>query len=155
MDVTLPDGTPIRASSIFDGVEDDPTRDFGLYMDARWKPTWSSDTIDWRDFGLPSDGARAATQIRDAFLRAKTGQSVEIGCLGGLGRTGTALACMAVLTGLDAQSAIVWVRKNYRPEAVETADQEEWVAWFAGWATGPTAQRPAQVSQRHAGAGCR
>jgi hypothetical protein len=102
VEVTLPDGTRIRASSIVDRVEDDPARDFGLYLDARWEPTWPSDTIDWQDFGLPADGTRAATQIRDAFLRARRGQTVEVGCLGGLGRTGTVLACMAVLAGLEA-----------------------------------------------------
>ena len=139
----LPDGTPIRASSIFDRSEDDPSRDFGLYMDVRWEPSWPSDIIDWHDFGLPSDGRRAAAQIRDAFLRARSGETVEVGCLGGLGRTGTVLACMTVPTGLDAPSAVAWVRKNYRPEAVETADQEQWVAWFsqsnqsAEAATGP------------------
>lgn len=131
--MTLPDGTRVRASSIFDRVEHDPTRDFGLYMDGRWEPTWPSDVIDWRDFGLPSDETRAATQIRDAFLRAQGGATVEVGCLGGLGRTGTVLACMTVLAGLDAPSAIAWVRQNYRPEAVETADQEQWVGWFSRW----------------------
>ncbi len=138
MDVILPDGTRIRASSIFDRIEDDPARDFGLYLDARWDPTWPSDTIDWRDFGLPSDGKRAAAQIREAFVRARTGEAVEVGCLGGLGRTGTVLACMAALTGLDAPSSITWVRRNYRPEAVETAEQEEWVTWFARWASEST-----------------
>ena len=131
MEVTFPDGTRIRASSIFERVEDDPERDFGLYMDAHWEPTWPSDTIDWPDFGLPSNAERAAAQIRGAFLRAKNGEAVEVGCLGGLGRTGTVLACMAVLVGLDAPSSIAWVRANYRAEAVETAEQEEWVAWFA------------------------
>jgi hypothetical protein len=119
VDLTLPDGTRIRASSIFDRVDDDATRDFGLYLDARWEPSWPSDTIDWRDFRLPSDGERAASQIRDAFVRAKNGEAVEVGCLGGLGRTGTVLACMAALTGLDAPSSIAWIRKHYRPEAVE------------------------------------
>jgi hypothetical protein len=133
VDVTLPDGTHLRASSIFDRVVDDPSRDFGLYMDARWDPTWPSDVIDWADFGLPSDYARAAAQIRNAFLLARSGETVEVGCLGGLGRTGTVLACMTVLAGLDAPSAIAWVRRNYRPNAVETADQEGWVGWFSEW----------------------
>lgn len=133
MEVTLPDGTQIRASAIFDRIEDDPSRNFGLYMDARWKPSWPADVIDWPDFALPSDGTRAAAQIRDAFLRAQRGENVEIGCLGGLGRTGTVLACMAVLAGLDATAAVPWVRRNYRPKAVETAEQEKWVAWFAAW----------------------
>ena len=142
----LPDGTRIQASSIFDRAEDDPSRDFGLYMDARWEPSWPSDMIDWPDFGLPSDGRRAATQIRDAFLRARGGETVEVGCLGGLGRTGAVLACMTVLTGLDPPSAVAWVKQHYRPEALETADQEQWVAWFSQWnqgsdaATGPSSR---------------
>jgi hypothetical protein len=139
VDVTLPDGTRIRASSIFERVEDDPTRDFGLYLDAHWEPTWSSETIDWQDLGLPSDSEWAASRIHEAFVRAKNGEAVEVGCLGGLGRTGTVLACMSSLTGLDASSSIAWVRANYRPDAVETTDQEEWVAWFARWATETTA----------------
>ena len=61
---------------------------------------------------------------------------MEVGCLGGSGRTGTALACMAVLAGVPAAEAVPWVRAAYRPEAVETAEQEAWVQWFADRATG-------------------
>ena len=59
---------------------------------------------------------------------------MEVGCLGGSGRTGTVLACMAVLAGVPPPEAVPWVRETYRREAVETADQEAWVQWFAGWA---------------------
>ncbi len=59
---------------------------------------------------------------------------MEVGCLGGSGRTGTVLACMAVLAGVPPAQAVPWVRSAYRPEAVETAEQEAWVQWFAGWA---------------------
>jgi hypothetical protein len=34
MDVVFRDGTVVRASSISDRVEHDPTRSFGLYLDA-------------------------------------------------------------------------------------------------------------------------
>ena len=71
-----------------------------------------------------------------AFARARAGQTVEIGCVGGLGRTGTVLACMAVLAGVEPSKAVTWVRRNYRPEAVETSSQERWVAWFASAHTG-------------------
>jgi hypothetical protein len=134
VEVTLPDGTRLRASSIFERVEDDRGRDFGLYMDERWDPSWPAEMIDWADFGLPTDSARAAAQIQAAFLRARHGEAVEVGCLGGLGRTGTVLACMAALAGLDPSEAVAWVRQNYRPGAVETTDQESWVAWFSDWA---------------------
>jgi hypothetical protein len=40
---------------------------------------------------------------------------------------------MTVLAGLDAPGAVAWVRRSYRAEAIETADQEQWVAWFGEW----------------------
>ena len=129
--MTLPDGTPIRAASLADRCETDAGRDFGLYMDARWQPTWPADTIDWPDFGLPAAPDEAAAQIRAAFERAQAGQRVEIGCLGGLGRTGTVLACIVVSAGVPAAHAVAWVRANYNPAAVETQEQAEWVAWIA------------------------
>jgi hypothetical protein len=131
VEVTFPDGTRVRALSIEDRDEHSSDRDFGLYMDPLWNPTWPAEIIDWPDFGLPPDSAHAATQIRAAFARAESEQIVEIGCVGGLGRTGTVLACMAVLAGVDARDAVAWVRQNYRAAAVETLDQERWVALFA------------------------
>ena len=130
MEVTFPDGTRVRASSILERDEHASGRDFGLYMDPRWNPTWPAEIIDWPDFGLPPDRERAAAQIRSAFSRAKSGQVVEIGCLGGVGRTGTVLACMAVLAGVRPVDAVAWVRQNYRPGAIETTDQERWVERF-------------------------
>ena len=134
MDVTLPDGTVVRASSIAERLDRDPSRDFGLYLDSRWAPTWAAEVIDWPDFGIPADPERAASQIEQAFVRARSGEMVEIGCLGGLGRTGTVLACFAVLAGVEARDAVAWARRTYRPEAVENAAQQDWVAWFAAQA---------------------
>ena len=116
--VTFPDGTRVRASSLADRVVDDPERAFGLYLDDHWAPTWPADVVAWPDFGLPADPEVAARQITDAFLRARGGELVEIGCLGGSGRTGTVLACMAVLAGVPPTEAVVWVRGAYRPQAV-------------------------------------
>jgi hypothetical protein len=131
MDVTMPDGTRVRACAIFDRREHDDQRDFGLYMDERWQPTWPAEVMEWPDLGVPSAPREAAAQIRDAFIRAKAGERVEVGCLGGRGRTGTVLACMAVLAGVSAAEAVTWVRSNYDAAAVETPQQEEWVLWFA------------------------
>ena len=87
----------------------------------------------------PGDPDVAARQIADAFLRARRGELVEVGCLGGRGRTGTVLACMAVLAGVPPTDAVGWVRAAYRPQAVETAEQEAWVEWFGEWAAGAPA----------------
>ena len=132
--VTFPDGSRVRAVSLADRREDDPERAYGLYLDARWAPTWPADVIAWPDFGVPVEPEVAAGQITAAFRRARRGDLVEVGCLGGSGRTGTVLACMAVLAGVPPPESVQWVREAYRREAVETADQEAWVQWFAGWA---------------------
>jgi hypothetical protein len=129
--VTLPDGTPIRACALAERRALDPERDFGLYLDPAWEPDWPSELVDWPDFGLPADPDLASKQIARALERARAGASVEIGCLGGRGRTGTVLACFAVLCGLAPPDAIKWVRTSYDPAAIETEQQERWVEWFA------------------------
>jgi protein-tyrosine phosphatase len=64
------------------------------------------------------------------LARARSGEAVEIGCLGGHGRTGTALACLAVLAGTPPDDAVAWVRATYCEKAVETDAQEQLVADF-------------------------
>src|SRR5438034_744294 len=120
--VRFPNGTAVRASSISDRRVDDPERTFGLYLDARWQPTWPAAVVDWEDFGLPENPEVAAQQISEAFGRAQQGGLVKVGCLGGSGRTGTVLACIAVLAGVPTAEAVSWVRAAYRREA-ETTDQ--------------------------------
>ena len=127
--VSLPDGTAITAVS-FDAA-DPYTRqrrpDYGLYLDRRWQPPWAHEHLDWPDFGVPDDPAPVLAALRSALARARAGDQVEIGCLGGHGRTGTALAALAVLTGHPARDAVAWVRARYCPDAVETAGQEAFV----------------------------
>jgi hypothetical protein len=131
MDVVFPDGTKVRACALAERQEDDPSRDFGIYADPKWAPTWPAELVDWEDYGVPAHREEAAHQIQGAFAKAAGGMTVEVGCFGGLGRTGTMLACMAVLAGVSGDAAVQWVRDNYRPSAVETEEQEAWVLWFA------------------------
>ncbi len=51
-------------------------------------------------------------------------------CSGGRGRTGTALACLAILDGVPADDAVGYVRQHYDPHAVETLWQRRFVARF-------------------------
>lgn len=131
MEVTFPDGTVVRAVGLHRRDENAAWRTFGLYLDRQWCPSWPAIVVDWEDFGLPVCSTEAAQAIRDAFDRARDGERVEIGCAGGLGRTGTALACMAVLSGVPPDDAISWIRSHYQRSAVETTGQEAWVHWFA------------------------
>jgi protein-tyrosine phosphatase len=55
---------------------------------------------------------------------------VEVACFGGRGRTGTALACMAILDGVPRTEAVEYVRARYRPGAVETPWQRRYVRRF-------------------------
>jgi hypothetical protein len=127
--IRLPDGTPIT------GVSFDPTDpydrserpDYGLYLDPRWQPPWHHDHLDWPDLGVPADAAELRATLQSVLDRARNGERVEIGCLGGHGRTGTALAVLAVLTGHPADDAVAWVRTAYCPQAVETPEQEAFV----------------------------
>jgi len=103
---------------------------FGLYLDERWAPPWPHEHIGWPDFGVPEDLDALRQALTDLLDRARKGERVEVGCFGGHGRTGTALACLAVLTGTPATDAVAWVRANYCYKAVETDAQEQLVATF-------------------------
>ena len=73
--------------------------DYGLYLDPQWQPPWDHDHLIWPDFGVPHDARPVLKALKFLRGRAHSGQHVEIGCVGGHGRTGTALACLAVLGG--------------------------------------------------------
>jgi Protein-tyrosine phosphatase len=150
----LPDGTLVRGRGLRDPLPEGPLPDYGLYLVSRpdhppgptgpphprwsrrrhrgrFEPGWEADWIVWPDFRTPADPHQAARAIVKAFRRAQAGGRVEVGCGGGSGRTGTVLACMAILAGVPATQAVGWVRANYRPRAVETRRQRAWVEWFA------------------------
>lgn len=113
-EVGLPEGTRVRPSSLAERRADDPGRGLGLDLDARWAATWPAVVVDWLDASLPYHPDEAVAQIEAAFARAHAGEGVEIGCLGGLGRTGTLLACLALLAGLEPAPAVAWVREHSR-----------------------------------------
>ena len=130
--VIMPDGQRIAAAS-FDDV--DPYRrvhtpTYGLYFDDRWEPPWPYEVVKWPDYGLPANLARFRRSLRALSARASSDGSVEIGCLGGHGRTGTALACLVVIAGVPPANAVSWVRKHYCNQAVETTEQEQFVSAF-------------------------
>lgn len=90
---------------------------------------WPSRWVRWPDFGLPSDRADARDALVEAWERARASR-VEIACGGGRGRTGTALACLAVLDGVPASEAVAYVRRHYARRAVETPWQSRYVRRF-------------------------
>ncbi len=60
------------------------------------------------------------------LMAAAPGLPVYVGCAAGLGRTGTFIAALARLAGIE--DAVAWTRAHYDPRAVETLAQEAAVA---------------------------
>ncbi len=129
--VAFADGTVVTAVS-FGGADpyarSEPP-DFGLYLDDRWQPPWPHAHLDWPDFGVP-DLAPLIAALEDVRRRSRAGERVEVGCYGAHGRTGTALACLAILAGEPAADAVELVRAAYCELAVETDEQAAFVRSF-------------------------
>ncbi|WP_108999329.1 protein-tyrosine phosphatase family protein [Streptomyces rishiriensis] len=108
-----------------------PVPAYGLYLlSARPpRPPWESRWVRWPDFRLPADRRDARAALVEAWRRAADSR-VEIACAGGRGRTGTALACLAVLDGVPADEAVRYVRAHYDRRAVETPWQRGYVRRF-------------------------
>ncbi len=127
----LPSGRLVRGRGLRRPSPKGPVPDFGLYL-LRHRPPpaeWDSQWVRWPDFWLPTDRDEARSALCEAWRRAAT-ERVEIACVGGRDRTGTALACLAVIDGVPAADAVAFVRAHYQPKAVETPWQRRYVARF-------------------------
>lgn len=134
--IRLPDGCWVRGRGLRHAAPAGPTPDYGLYLGARrlrrrYRLAWPHQWIDWPDFLLPRDPDHAIELIHTLHDRAHAGQRVEVGCGHGVGRTGTVIACLAVLAGQAPAEAISWTRATYHRHAVDTPWQRRWVASFA------------------------
>lgn len=127
--VRLPSGARVRGRRLGD-VPETPA-DFLLALAAGPVPAWPHRRIDWPDFWVPRNRADAVDALREALQRAHDGEFVEVACYGGRGRTGTALAALAVLDGMPAGEAVAWVRHAYHRKAVEMPWQARWVRSLA------------------------
>jgi hypothetical protein len=129
--VQLPSGRRVRGRALRRPLPPGPLPEFAVYLRGRAPaPThWDARWIRWPDFWLPLDRRDAQKTLQEAWLRAPS-ERVEIGCGGGRGRTGTALACLAVLDGLAADQALAFIRDRFDPRAVETPWQSRYVARF-------------------------
>ena len=123
--VALPSGPRVRGRRI---AEQPATpADFALLLAPGPAPPWPHRRIRWPDFWVPTDRADALDALREAHRRVRAGERVEVACHGGVGRTGTALAALAILDGLTPYEALLWVRREYDHRAVEMPWQRRWL----------------------------
>ncbi|WP_426402881.1 protein-tyrosine phosphatase family protein [Streptomyces sp. R-07] len=126
-----PSGRLVRGRGLRRPLPEGLAPTFAVHLLGRRPPEtpWPSVWLRWPDFRLPADRAEARTVLAEAWGRA-AGERVEFACGGGRGRTGTALACLAVLDGVPPAEAVAYVRRHYHRHAVETPWQRRYVRTF-------------------------
>jgi hypothetical protein len=129
----LPSGRLVRGRGLARPLPEGSLPAFGVYLLGKPPPAvpWESRWLRWPDFRLPAVEAEVLPTLTEAWQRAAT-ERVEIACAGGHGRTGTALACLAILDGVPGSDAVAFVRAHYDQHAVETLSQRRYVSrWQA------------------------
>ncbi|MEV4416689.1 protein phosphatase [Catellatospora sp. NPDC049609] len=127
----LPSGRLVRGRGLRRPLPEGARPRFGVYLLGHEPPAvaWPARWVRWRDFWLPADPPAFREVLGEVLARAAS-ERVEVACAGGRGRTGTALACLAVLDGVPASEAVGWVRAHYDRRAVETPWQRRFVERF-------------------------
>jgi hypothetical protein len=77
------------------------------------------------DFSVP-DEADLLKGLKKGLLALGAGRDVYVGCMGGIGRTGLYLAAMAKILGYE--DPVLHVRDSYLRHAVETPEQQAYIA---------------------------
>lgn len=93
--------------------------------------------IPTEDFSVPEVSVMQKG-INSALLHALSGYDIYAGCMGGTGRTGTFMACLAKCVSDWNESKgfpglgdpVAYVRNTYRSHAVETKEQESYCRTF-------------------------
>ncbi|MFF8956540.1 protein phosphatase [Streptomyces sp. NPDC014894] len=129
----LPSGRLLRGRALRHALPPGRTPHFAVYLLGKQPPEvpWETHWLRWPDFRLPANRPEARAVLAEAWSRSAT-ERVELACGGGRGRTGTALACVAVLDGVPAAEAVAYVRRHYSSHAVETPWQRKYVLRFEG-----------------------
>ena len=119
--VQLPSGARVRGRALRD-TPDSPAA-FLLALADGPLPEWPHRRIDWPDFGLPRDRQDALAGLAQALRKARGGELVEVACHGGRGRTGTAIAALALMDGVPAKDAVRYLKSvgASAPTAASTA----------------------------------
>jgi hypothetical protein len=158
--ITGPDGYgELRPSSSRGGMEMDNASDYAIFFDKVWREmklpmveSWKpghkdappafeeEDTsewpgtlfIDWPDWGSPPPVVfKYAKWVHSEWEKGKT---IQFGCIGGHGRTGTFLAMVLLAGGFsngDPADVTKWVHENYCKDAIESLGQKKAIVQMA------------------------
>lgn len=83
--------------------------------------------ISWPDGRIPRRPQQAIEQLKD-LLKSADDKRIEVTSGSGMGRTGTALAIMAVLEGMEPSKAIDFLHEAYSDDAVMSHAQSGFLA---------------------------
>lgn len=118
----------------------------GVYLSERWVEDVPLASFHWAgpvlgpsaqivlpcpDGGCPLYEDETERVFAYALNAARAGRFVEVGCHAGHGRTGTALAALMIIAGLDAETALLCLWQQFCEFAVETPSQERYLFDFA------------------------
>lgn len=113
--------------------------DLGMTFTDRSYPWVAGEEVFYQiqDQKAPGDLKQFRAMIAWAEIQLRAGKKIHMGCIGGHGRTGTALA--ALVSEMDvSDDAIAYVRKNYCERAVESAAQVDFLVKHFGVKTADT-----------------
>lgn len=132
--IEFPSGVILYGSSQHSNRQDDPIPDLGIYLSGSWTPDTIAYHVGCPDWGIPKPSMEQVMWMgREGLKDARSGRRVEIGCVGGHGRTGLMMALMLLLDEYDndrtmtGKDAVQYVREKYCKEAIESRDQEWYV----------------------------
>lgn len=93
--------------------------------------------------GSAPDDAVAMDRILASVAEARSTGDVAVACMGGVGRTGTVVACALVAAGWGSDAAVGRVREIRHPSAVETPAQDRFVRTYGSFlrSRSPTVRR--------------
>jgi len=107
-----------------------PLRGFNLKKEIKL-PEYPCIQVDWTDGYIPTLTRKDWVNLAKTIYLYKW---VHIACIGGHGRTGTALAILHSFSGNipKKMSPLVWVRKNYCDRAIESESQARYIEMITG-----------------------
>jgi hypothetical protein len=95
---------------------------------ARGGASWEWLHLPMPNFGVPDDAPAFRRGVEHIAQTLSKGQAVMMHCAAGMGRTGSAAACVLKALGLDTEEALQRVRQaGSNPQ---NAEQSGFVEWF-------------------------